>query len=105
MMCMKIILRSVFETKLSSTSAPDVPIFERFAKSWPNLNKESFINAIKDTTVSVKISPVERGNCKSFCYDQLSKLQNREDYKELIQLALIFLGVDRYNFHTPGPIL
>ena len=56
----EIILGSVFETKLSSTFTPEVLIFERFAKSWPDLNKESFISGIEDTTVCEKIGPVEK---------------------------------------------
>ena len=65
--------------------------------------KKSSIGGIEDTTVCVKISPAERDDCKSFCYDQLSQSQNREDYKELLQLALIFLAVEWYNYHTPDP--
>lgn len=99
----EIILRSVFETKLYSTSAPEVSIFERFAKSWPGFKKELFRSGNEDTTVCLQISPSERENCVKFCFDQLTKSQNREDYTELLQLVLIFLGAERYNFRTPGP--
>lgn len=99
----EVVLRSVFETKLSSTSAPEVPIFERFGKFWPNINKQAFKSGIEDSTICEKISAAELEHCKTFCYAQLAKSQNREDYKELLQLALMFVGAEQYNFRTPGP--
>lgn len=99
----EIILRSVFETKFCSTSAPEVSIFERFAKSWPNLKKDLYRSGNEDAIVCLAISPADHENCKKFCTHQLTKSLNREDYKELLQLVLMFLGAERYNFRTPGP--
>lgn len=98
----EITLRAVFEKKLSPTSAPSVPIFERFAKAWSELNQESFATGIDDEIVRSKISQAERKDITEFCYNQLTKMQNREDYKEMIQLALTFLGQGNFKFKTPG---
>lgn len=50
----EIILRSAFETKLYSTSAPEVLIFERFAKSWQLINKELFRSGYEDASVCLR---------------------------------------------------
>lgn len=96
-------LRETFEKKLSiSTSAPDVLIFERFAKSWPSLNYDTFKNGLEDETICSKLPQAELSDIKNFCFEQLTKPQIRDDYRELLQLALIFIGAGKYNFHTPG---
>lgn len=99
----EIILRSVFETKISSTSAPEVSLFERFAKSWPNLNKEAFESSIGDRIISEQINVTEVSVLKEFCLEKLTETQIRDDYKELLQLALNFIGAERYKFRSPGP--
>lgn len=98
----EILLRNVFETKLSPSSAPTVAMFERFAKSWPGINHESFESVFEDEIVWSQISATETEDIIQFCKYQLTKSQIRNDYEELLQLALIFLGADRFNFHTPS---
>lgn len=98
----EIMLRIVFELKLSSTTAPEVPIFERFSKYWPNLIQEGFATGISDEFVCAKISKTECKETIEFCKIQLVKSHSREDYKEMIELALMFLGEGQYNFKAPG---
>lgn len=50
----EIVLRKVFEIKLSASSAPEVQLFERFAKAWKILDKNSFKNGIDDDIVSCR---------------------------------------------------
>lgn len=99
----EIILRAVFETKLYPTSAPEVPIFERFANAWNDLDRESFRSGIEDETVCSKISQAERSDILEFCNNQLKKVHSRKDYEELLQLAIIFLGGGTFKFKIPGP--
>lgn len=103
----EIVLRSVFELKLTSSSAPDVPMFNRFSSAWSTYDHNAYTSGIDDGIVGKQISKDERDDIIKFCYDQLSKFQIRDDYKEFIQLVLIFLGEDKeknkFNFHTPGP--
>lgn len=37
----ELVLRAVFELKLGTTSAPEVPIFERFGKLWKKIYSEN----------------------------------------------------------------
>lgn len=49
------------------------------------------------------LSPVdEQIAIKNYCNQQLKEDHTRDDYREFLQLALIFLGVDCGNFRAPG---
>lgn len=99
----EIVLRSVFDLKLSTSSAPDVLIFDRFRKSWINLDKKLFKSGIEDETVQQLISSEECEDLKMFCQLQLTRPQIRDDYKEFLKLSLTFLGEAGGAFFTPGP--
>ncbi|XP_053968382.1 uncharacterized protein LOC128869807 [Anastrepha ludens] len=99
----EILLSSVFEVKLSPSSAPEVLIFERFAKSWTSYDLDSFCSGLNEKMVLLQIDQVEQENIKKFCFDQLTKNQIRDDYKEFLELVLTFLGAGPFNFRTPGP--
>jgi len=47
----EIILKSVFELKYSTTSAPEVPLFNRFAATCEKINQQSFQSGIDDPHV------------------------------------------------------
>lgn len=98
----EIILRHVFESKLSLTSGPGVVMFDRFAKAWPNLNKQLFKTGIEDQIVALKINSLERKTLISYLQEQLTLSQIRDDYKELLQLSLFFLDAARFNLCAPG---
>jgi hypothetical protein len=87
----ELILKCVFDTKLCTKSGPDVPIFKRFQQYWGNLNTEKFepgtINEFIQTNVSDVCSDVI-----NFVVDYLQIKQPREDYRELLELTIIFLG-------------
>lgn len=98
----EVILRSVFELKLGSSSAPEVAIFERFAKDWPKIDQRLFQSGLEDELVKSQISDSDLKDILKFCHTQLTKNQSRADYKEFIQLALVFLGETGLKFRAPG---
>lgn len=99
----ELFLRAVFELKLFSSSAPDVQFFERFRKCWCNLDLSHYQNGLVDEIVASAIPENERIDIKSFCTDQLVKSHARDDYKEFLQLVLMFLGENVASFRAPGP--
>lgn len=96
----EIVLKSVFDLKYSATSAPEVPIFNRFAEAWDNLNHTSFKCGLDDEIVRSKISEEDCDEVKHVCYQNLQKDQIRADYKEFLQLTVTFLGGNGGNFRT-----
>lgn len=98
-------LRAVFDLKLSTSSAPEVLIFKRFATSWPNMDHKNFRSGLEDDIISSKIPQDVQNDVKRYCTHRLTEPHSRNDYKELLQLALIFLGMENDgNFRAPGAI-
>lgn len=96
-------LRAVFDVKMSVSRGPDVLIFERFSSVWPQLDHKLYKCGLDDETVSSKISNDVRINVKGFCFLKLTKAHIRAGYKEMLQLALVFLGENVAQIRTPGP--
>lgn len=100
----EIILKSVFDVKMSASSGPGVPLFERFSKAWSTLEHSSYKSGFQDDIVRAKISDNECDDLKCYCQNLLHESLPRSDYKEFLQLALIFLGEENLKFRVPGAI-
>lgn len=102
----EVVLRSAFEIKTDIASAPDVPIFKRFQKSWPNIDVKNFQIGLEDIYIFQSMED-RNEELAIFCINQLQQHQPRDDYKELLELTIIFLGQtppDGIFFKVPGPI-
>ncbi|XP_050339086.1 uncharacterized protein LOC126765398 [Bactrocera neohumeralis] len=53
---LEIYLRSVFDLHFKVTQAPEVSIFERFAKAWPNIDTSSFKSGLQCEDIKSDIS-------------------------------------------------
>lgn len=102
----EVVLRHAFEPKLGKNKGPDVPVFERMKKDWNKLNRSKFKCGLKDKFVRKKITDDVANKTKQFCLQQLTKSQSRADYKEFLELEMLFLGETTPNFRgirRPGP--
>lgn len=102
----ELVLREVFETKMGKTSAPGVPCFDRFKQEWDAVKVKPFHSGLIDDQVVRKIPVAMQVGIKKFCLDQLKEKHPRDDYKEMLQLILLFLGekLENYHFRPPGPV-
>lgn len=101
----EVVLRSAFKIKIDIASAPDVPIFKRFQKSWPNIDIKNFHIGLEDTYIFQSIED-RKEELTTFCINQLQQYQPRDDYRELLELTIIFLGQTPPNgifFKVPRP--
>lgn len=98
----ELVLKNVFEKKYGATSAPETPIFNRFADKWHEIKRDQFNSALNDSIVRAKISNDECEDINQFCRNQLKHDQIRSDYKELLELTITFLGDDGGAFRTCG---
>lgn len=99
----EIVLRQVFEVKLSTSSGPEVQLFERFAKVWKSLDQTAFQNGVEDEIVGSKIPPDEQAAIRNYCNQQLKERHPRNDYREFLQLVAVFLGETHCgSFRSPG---
>ena len=86
---MEIVLEKVF-TALKITSAasgPDIAIFKRFKSKWFLIDHSSY-----DTAGEVPEVALFKDRTLEFALEKLKKCQPRDDYRELLELTIIFLG-------------
>jgi hypothetical protein len=102
----ELIVAKVFGVLMDPSSGPNIKLFERFAESWRSIDTGCYESAMIETSTAAELEPW-RDDLISFCHDQLKTLQPRDDYKELLNLALLFLGAADDRPHTiiaPGAL-
>ncbi|XP_074111077.1 uncharacterized protein LOC141535152 [Cotesia typhae] len=101
----EIVLRSAFEVYWPASSGPNVPIYQRFKKKWDEIDQSNFTAGICDKKVLEVITPIKDEILK-FVNNQIEMDHCRDDYRELLELSLIFLGTTTTNitFKHPGPV-
>lgn len=98
----ELMLRAAFELFLGKSGGPEVTMFDRFAKKWKNIDATKYGSGMNDEIVLKNISAEECEDLKVFCHENLREKQPRGDYKELLELALVFLGESAHIFHPPS---
>ena len=86
----ELVLKGVFEAKISQvTTNPDIPLFKKFRENWKNVDPEKIQ------------SYIEKLSCLNVSEIEIA----RDDYRELIELSIIFLGGDtekKFKIRPPG---
>jgi len=102
----EIILKSVFDEKMGTTTGSNVLIFKKFQNAWPEINVQNYQSGIINEKVKGHL-----GNDLSRIIDllrnNLENQQPREDYREFLELALIFVGESPargVSFRVPGAV-
>lgn len=101
---LELIVAAVFNKLFGPFSGPNIKLFERFATSWGEINKNGYESGLEDVTIVAKLEPI-KDNMVKFIRTQISQFQPRHDYNELLRLALMFLGADPEEcgqIHAPG---
>ncbi|KAL4131631.1 hypothetical protein QTP88_008916 [Uroleucon formosanum] len=101
----EIILQSVFSySKLTTMSGPEIPIFKRFKNNWNQIDQTKYSTWVSDNEVK-KILHIVADDVIIFCKDTLNQNLPRDDYKEFLELVIIFLGgvpPKGIHFKRPG---
>lgn len=90
---------------MGRSTAPQPEIFRKFQTGWSKLDKNKYKTVIEDKNFRNKISNPEQ--ISNYLFEQLKIRQPRDDYKEFIQLCLIYLGrlpPEKITFRVPGAI-
>lgn len=101
----EIVLEKVFSVHDVSKS-PNMELFSHFKDFWPRVDQGSFCTAVEDENLADMITPW-KDDVIMFALGQLEKFQPRDDYCELLELAIIFLGGTPQRgirFRYPGAI-
>jgi len=100
---MELVLASIFRALFGPTRGPDVALFKRFQTGWPYTDQSAYESASED--MFDLCTAVLRAEMVNFCKLTLEESQPRADYKELLNLCMIFLdGADpaEVSFRAPG---
>lgn len=103
---MEIVLAASFRACMGVSSGPEVLLFKRFQTGWEFIDKGSFESGMTDDVVRPRIS-AEKERIIEFATSQLAAHQPRDDYRELLELAILFLGAVPSRgviFRAPGPM-
>lgn len=71
--------------------SPNMELFGHFKDFWPKIDQTTFSTALNDDSIAAVIAPW-KDDVIHFAIDQLAKGQKRDDYCELLELSIIFLG-------------
>ena len=86
-----------------TTAGPNVPLFRRFQEFWPAIDQTSYTSC-SDKRLTENLKSM-KANAILFASEALTKSFPREDYRELLELTLIFLGETPprgVSFRSPG---
>lgn len=99
----ELVLKSVFEAKISQvTTSPDIPLFKNFRENWKNVDADK-IQICTEKLSCLNVSEIDK--LLEFYRFELTKEIARDDYRELIELSIIFLGGDtekKFKIRPPG---
>lgn len=102
---MEIMLEAVVTSLLPPSTGPEIVLFKRFRSAWTNVDKTDCLTGLRDDLIANELADVAE-NIIAFAVRQLEEFQPRDDYRELLQLTIIFLGgtIPRgaFSFRTPG---
>lgn len=103
----ELVLKYVFLKKVlnSTTVGPRITIFHKFKNSWGTFDLNFYNYGITDRIVKKIVKPAQTKETATYCLNQLEKDICRDDYREFLELVIIFVGYTLPNgnrFHKPG---
>ncbi|KAK2727038.1 hypothetical protein QYM36_007779 [Artemia franciscana] len=101
---MELLIGAVFQFRLGSTFAPQVPIFTRYQQNWMFVDQSRFERGMSSDAVSTSVQDIEDSTTE-FAKGYLRENQPRDDYREFLELVIIFLDsvLERgIRFIAPG---
>ncbi|GBO06296.1 hypothetical protein AVEN_10238-1 [Araneus ventricosus] len=98
----ELVLKAIFEVKLKQvTTSPDIPLFKKLKDNWKNIDPTK-IQCYRELFRTVP----ELENLLDFYRVELKNIIVKDDYRELIELSIVFLGGDaekkKLKIRAPG---
>ena len=100
---MELLAGAAFTASLTLSSAPEVLLFKRLQQNWSFLDQANY-----ETSLELgEIPDAVKQEILEFAQNQLLRESVRDDYRELLELSIIFLGgspdpARGINFMAPG---
>lgn len=104
---LEIVLAAVFsEANVEVSTSPDIAIFKKFKKHWPQIQQSNFVTGVSHSRI-FQIIGDDSTEILNFAYKKLDESFPRCDYKEFLELIVIFLGgtpPKGIHFSKPGAV-
>ena len=101
---MELLLGEAFRTVMGSTSSPIVALFKRFHGHWESLDRSQY----ESGDAHPDVAPLLTGVDTEWFEQAIAERKNlRDDYRELLELTLLFVGhvsPRGARFRAPGPM-
>mgnify|MGYP006352973215 FL=1 len=88
---LEIMLETVVILALGTSKGPDILIFKRFQTNWEFIDRSTYDIIASDEALHSAVSGVA-SQIVEFAKRQLEQFQPRDDYRELLELTIIFRG-------------
>lgn len=99
----ELVLKGVFEAKLPQiTTNANVPFFKNFKNHWFDFDLTIFESGMKSNRCKNILGDIKR-EIISFALNKLEEGQIRDDYKELLELTILFLSENDCNITKIRP--
>ncbi|GBM56782.1 hypothetical protein AVEN_67629-1 [Araneus ventricosus] len=102
----ELVLKAVFEVKIKQvTTSPNIPLFKKPKDNWKTIDLAKI--QLYRETVELFRTIHELENLLDFYLVELKNVMVRDDYRELIELSVVFLGGDaeqKFKIRLPGPM-
>ena len=85
------VLKSYFQSGLSKSYSPDTQLFKRIKAAWPTLGRSASLPGMNDPDLQQYLVALQSNVLSLFNLD-LTLKQSEDDFKELLNLGIIFLG-------------
>ena len=98
----ELLLKEIFSVYTKS-SGPEVNLFGQFQKQWNSIDKSIYQTGWEHDEIRHILQDC-RENILEFSYAKLKENINRHDFRELLELVIIYLGrsVPSFHFRKPG---
>ena len=102
---MELLAGAAFKASLGPSSAPEVLLFKRFQQQWSLIDQSNYSTSVGVARMSEVVGPVQDYICEFAKNQLLMNNDFRDDYREFLELSLIFLGDSPprgIHFMAPG---
>ena len=103
----ELLAQVAFKVALGPSSGPEVPLFKRFQTQWNSINQDKYNTGVADPDVASLLVDVKEEMVAWAKLTLQDQSNLRDDYQELVELVLIFLGGTPsrgVHFRAPGPM-
>jgi hypothetical protein len=101
---LEIMLEAVVVHSLGPSKGPEIAVFKRFQTNWTFIDQTTYLTALSEEQTASEVADIT-AQMISFAQHQLFEFQPRDDYHELLDLTIIFLGgvpVKGVSFKAPA---